>query len=153
MILQHNGFQLSSLPAANHKQIIYITINPYLHQKLQQLETLNQNPKQFFQLSPDKKHILAYVDPSELSYNSFENILNLDEYFFGPKLSWDRKPRLTIDSMQKTKNYFSFKINDQDNLLLELHKMNIYSLPFNNLSRGGKRMIFSSLKLADTLSE
>lgn len=31
--------------------------------------------------------------------------------------------------------------------------MNLYSLPFNNLSRGGKRMIFSSLKLADALFE
>lgn len=31
--------------------------------------------------------------------------------------------------------------------------MDLYSLPFNNLSRGGKRMIFSSLFLADALLE
>lgn len=31
--------------------------------------------------------------------------------------------------------------------------MNLYSLPFNNLSRGGKRMIFSSFLLADTLEQ
>lgn len=31
--------------------------------------------------------------------------------------------------------------------------MDLYSLPFNNLSRGGKRMIFSSLMLADVLEK
>lgn len=31
--------------------------------------------------------------------------------------------------------------------------MDLYSLPFNNLSRGGKRMIFSSLMLSDVLEK
>jgi hypothetical protein len=53
--------------------------------------------------------------------------------------------------MEKKENYFQFKIHDPDNILMELHKMDLYTLPFNNLSRGGKRMIFSSIKLSDIL--
>lgn len=74
----------------------------------------------------------------------------MDECFFGPNLNGE-KLNLTIYNLEKKTNYFQFSINDPNHILMELHKMDFYTLPFNNLSRGGKRMIFSSLKLSQIL--
>ena len=75
----------------------------------------------------------------------------MDELFFGLKITNNQNIKLTVSPIHKVDNHFRFNIVDHDNLLMELHHMDLYSLPFNSLSRGGKRMIFSSLKLADIL--
>lgn len=57
------------------------------------------------------------------------------------------------NTLNKKSNVVFYKgtINNHE-ALLELDKMDLYTLPVNNLSRGGKRMIFSSPNLAHQLS-
>lgn len=75
----------------------------------------------------------------------------MDDCFFEYRINQYQKLNLTVEPVKKVGNHFRFKMLDQDNILIQLHHMGLYTLPFNNMSRGGKRMIFSSLKLADTL--
>jgi hypothetical protein len=64
-----------------------LRIHETITENLERLQKDNTNPKDSFRFSADKKYIQAYADPSELSYNSYENILNMDDCFFSQKLA------------------------------------------------------------------
>lgn len=105
---------------------------------------------------------ICYVDPSDLSYHNFENILNLDVEF-------TRQRKYVSGNCQPTQGKTNivelcdgvFKANisndlndcvsyqDKIKILKDIDKLDLYTLPANSESRGGKRMIFFS----DTLEE
>jgi len=93
--------------------------------------------------------LIAFVDPQDLSYHNFENIVNLDSLFD------DNFDKFKITNMQKFKEHdvFTFDMIDRSGILKALDKCGLYVQPLNKVSRGGERFIFSSEILSKSLSE
>lgn len=100
------------------------------------------------------KFYIGYINPQDQSFHNFENIINLDSYFNGLNFNCEIHEFKPISNDIFT---FSLKHKNKDqniqNLLLEINKMNLYNIPFNNSQRGGSRFIFSSSIFSDGLSE
>lgn len=112
---------------------------------------------------------LVFVNPEELSYHNFENIINLDNLFINQKPKQDDLCNKVIDGQNISDLYTNFNISevskkDDDDIftfrlegttetLLKLDKLNLYNLPLNKSSRGGKRFIFMSKTLSKSLYE
>jgi hypothetical protein len=97
----------------------------------------------------------VFVDPEELSYHNFENIIRLDSWF-------DRKKEETKDiqfemkdmvQIQSDKAVYTFKLGGSLDVLKELHELDLYAKPLNASTRGGKRAIFHSSALSKALTE
>lgn len=91
----------------------------------------------------------VFVDPMELSYNNFENILNLDHILSGYKFYTDTK---FIDTGNNNK-IIKLGLHDSYLKLLELDKLDFYLKPFDETARGGNRFIFKSQHLGDQISK
>jgi len=91
---------------------------------------------------------MVFVDPGQLSYHNFENIINLDSLFT------KCQDNFIIQNFKKIEggDVYTFDMKDASSILLSLDKYNLYAPPFNQLSRGGQRFIFSSEKLSDSLT-
>jgi len=86
---------------------------------------------------------MIFVDPSDLSYHNFENIIPLDNY-----LNQFDKMKFNISNMYKHyEGIYSFSLSGSMEILLHLNNLNLYVEPFNKSSRGGKRFIFFSNEL------
>jgi hypothetical protein len=100
----------------------------------------------------------VWVDPRDLSYHNFENIIPLDRALcFDTKYGTKPLPlRLNIHSIEqpnKKMNMIKCKIDGPDAaLLLELDKLGLYHTPSNASTRGGQRFIFSSSTLSQGLT-
>jgi hypothetical protein len=100
----------------------------------------------------------VWVDPRDLSYHNFENIIPLDRALcFDTKYGTKPPPlRLNIHSIEqpnKKMNMIKCKIDGPDAaLLLELDKLGLYTTPSNSSTRGGQRFIFSSSTLSQGLT-
>ena len=68
------------------------------------------------------------MNPEDLSYHNFENILDLD-------------------------NFIKLNLNLKKEKLLKIDEFNLYNLLFNNDSRGRKRCIFKSDFLSNILTK
>jgi len=93
--------------------------------------------------------LLIFVDPGDLSYHNFENIINLDSLFT------DIQENFSIYNFKRfsdSKEVYSFDLRDEASILLSLDKYGFYTPPFNKLSRGGQRFIFSSQRLSQSLT-
>ena len=100
-----------------------------------------------------EKYVLAFVDPGELSYHNFENILPMDYYFDEHKSlnttafveSFVKHPRMDV---------YQGKLNQNiSDLILPLDNPGFYLAPFNSEERGGKRFIFRAQHLSDKLTK
>lgn len=98
-------------------------------------------------------HLCAvFVDPEELSYRTFENIIPLDRYFSHGPLDLTLADRKKLG---KKGDCYSFQIeasSDVKKRLLGLDQLDLYVPPLNSSSRGGLRYIFHSARLAEVLT-
>lgn len=92
----------------------------------------------------------AFVDPGELSYRSFENILGLDHLFAGlgaAPIEFDRFDPLAAGVVTA-----GFRVSAPLGArLAQLDALGLYARPFDP-SRGGLRFIFHSAELAAALT-
>ena len=115
--------------------------------KYTNLTSLEEEVKQYFIKNKVGLHLI-FVSPEDLSYHNFENIIDLD---FCPKIDGTG---LYINNVDFFDNQNIYKIDSNGALLdhlLELDKLDLYTIPLNNLMRGGSRFIFRSQWLADRL--
>ena len=80
-----------------------------------------------------EKLTLVFADILELSYHNFENIINIDHIF---NQEYEVKNEKKIK-----KGIISFDLTNTKELL-DIDKLNLYTVPLNKNSRGGHRMIF-----------
>jgi len=93
--------------------------------------------------------LMVFVDPGHLTYHNFENIINLDSLFT------NTQKKFIIQNFKKMEEseIYTFDMQDKSSVLLSLDKYGLYIPPFNSLSRGGQRFIFSSESLSRNLTE
>lgn len=93
--------------------------------------------------------LMVFVDPQELSYHNFENIIHLDKY-----IKTFKSINFSFDNVHKYKNkdIFVLDLLGSNDLLLKLNDLDLYTIPLNKSSRGGKRFIFNSKLLSEELS-
>ena len=132
-----NGLTLSSHPSAEHIMIKYFD----------NIEFDDEFIGQYYAINSSNMYI-AFVNPTELSYHNLENILNLDLNFQKNNLNY------SINSISKYENMdvYKFDLLGSTDILLKLDELKLYTTPFNNDFRGGKRFIFSSKILANKLT-
>ncbi|MFI9051576.1 hypothetical protein [Streptomyces sp. NPDC053427] len=108
--------------------------------------------QQFARPSEPAPHLAAvFVDPRELSFRTFENIVPLDRWFADAPLELELSEpvELTKDAYAST-----LRLPDADRARLEgLDALNLYVPPLNAATRGGERFIFHSALLAEALTE
>ena len=103
---------------------------------------------------------VGYVNPSDLAYNSFENILNFE---FPPffKGNYNKKFSLKLEKLidgvfKITESNIGTKTLSKIELLkkhiLSIDSLDLYSLPANSEARGGKRLIFFSDVIEDIIN-
>lgn len=101
---------------------------------------------------PQLPHLAAaFIDPADLSFRNFENIVGLDG-FFG---AGQTKLSLASRSRFGTKDVYAFSLEASDAVkarLSQLDGLHLYVPPLNRGSRGGERFIFHSTELADALT-
>jgi hypothetical protein len=133
--LNVNGLDVSPFPSNRHKIIRHIKLN-----------IDDEIIKQYF--VKKYNHSVVFINIEDLSYHNFENIIDLDTYFENENIN------LRTKNVEKLNDgIIKMHIEDDNNILLSIDKMNLYVIPFNNNSRGGKRMIFSSKKLSNKLTK
>jgi len=91
--------------------------------------------------------LIGFVDPRELSFHNFENIINLDSLF-------KKKDHFSISNFQQhgDEEVYTFDLADNNNTLLSLDRYGLYTTPVNKLSRGGERFIFASQLLGKNIT-
>jgi hypothetical protein len=99
--------------------------------------------------------VAAFVDPRELSFRTFENIIPLDRVFdrAGAELRFELAGKVKLGA--KGTNAYSFTLNAPEPAaatLRRLDELDLYVPPMNACSRGGERYIFHSAKLAEALA-
>lgn len=92
----------------------------------------------------------VFVDPRELSFRTFENILPLDRLFEDAPLDLElTRPQVLGEGAYA----FSLRLPEAGRACLErLDTLNLYVPPLNADARGGERFIFHSALLADALT-
>ena len=112
----------------------------------------------FAQVMATPKLFAVFVDPVELSFHNFENIIPLDKWLEttlngGSKHS---KLDLTLSNMAALGNrgIFTCKLGgDSTGILQQLSALDLYVKPLNKETRGGERFIFHSALLSSALTE
>ncbi|HET9383247.1 MAG TPA: hypothetical protein VFP69_20785 [Streptomyces sp.] len=105
----------------------------------------------FARPSADAPHLAAvFVDPRELSFRTFENIVPLDRLFedAAPDLALGEPVRIAEGAYTA-----GLTAPEADRArLAALDELNLYVPPLNSGSRGGERFIFHSALLAEALT-
>ena len=145
-----SGMTVSFHPSANFKVIKFIEALD---------DKLGQNAvRHFAQVATIPKLFAVFVDPVELSYHNFENIIPLDDWFES-MLEKQQHRRLhlsfaNLNQPEKHRNVFSCKLEGLSSTMLkEILSLNLYAAPLNKGKRGGDRFIFSSSILSRALTE
>ena len=92
-------------------------------------------------VAPDRPPV--YVDPRELSFHTYENIVPLDRWFEPIDVELAEPTTLADDVMR-----FTLRGGDA---LLRLDELPLYAAPLDTTSRGGQRYIFHCAQLAESL--
>ena len=105
---------------------------------------------------------VVFIDPEELSYHNFENILPVDCVFErnqNQSEDGDQQQQQLAFSLsdkktfEKKEDVVSFTLTGSTSSLLDLEELNLYNPVLNEGSRGGKRFIFQSSLLSKALTE
>jgi hypothetical protein len=93
---------------------------------------------------------IAFVDPTDLSFHNFENIIDLDVLF----RKKDFEFKITNFNKVDNEGIFTFNLVGNDNIktLTDIDGLGFYSSLGNSAQRGGKRLIFNSEELSKQLS-
>jgi hypothetical protein len=97
--------------------------------------------------------VAAFVDPEELHFRTFENIVPLDRLFESAKLKLSLGRGKPID---KGKSALAFVVEATEatrRALAMPDALGLYAPPLNPGSRGGKRLVFHSARLAEVLTQ
>lgn len=125
-----NGMEVSPYPTHRHKCLRKIRKTPGFNDI-------------FKHVSEGATWIYVFVDPHDLSYHNYDNILCLDKYI-------SSKRKITANHMSRTGTYDLFELDGLKNLK-ELDEMNLYEPRFTEGYRGGQRFLFMSRRLATRL--
>ncbi|WP_327090225.1 hypothetical protein OIE66_06275 [Nonomuraea sp. NBC_01738] len=136
-----DGLEVCWHPSARFKAVRFIDA-----------ELIDERVRELFaRPSADAPYLAAvFVDPHELSFRTFENIVPLDRLLDGVPLEMELTGRTEF-----AKEAFSFSLSlpEQARERLErLDGLNLYVPPLNAASRGGERFIFHSALLAEALT-
>lgn len=138
-----DGLRVSFHPTARHKLVRFFDaslVDPAAREL-------------FARPLPQLPHLAAaFVDPEELSFRTFENIVSLDGFFDGAGLELGLADRTRFGD----KNVYAFSLDAPDatkQRLLQLDALGLYVAPLNAASRGGQRFIFHSAQLAAALTK
>ncbi|WP_255953243.1 hypothetical protein [Streptomyces odontomachi] len=137
-----DGLAISWHPTARHKAVRFVDA-----------ERIDADVRELFARPSTAAPYLAavFVDPRELSFRTFENILPLDRLFEDTPLKLDLTDRVELTEGAYT---FSLGLPDAARACLErLDSLDLYVPPLNAGSRGGERFIFHSTLLAEALTE
>lgn len=100
---------------------------------------------------PATPHLAAaFIDPADLSFRNFENIIGLDGFFGDPEFTLGSRSRFG------KKDLYAFELQTDEATrarLLQLDALGLYAPPLNRGSRGGERFIFHSYQLAWALTQ
>ncbi|KAK1835321.1 hypothetical protein QBC39DRAFT_159369 [Podospora conica] len=148
-----DGMTLSFFPSAAFKTVKFVEdldtkaddrtdITPYFAQVL-------DTPKLF----------AVFVDPIELSFHNFENIVPLDRWLEA-QLSPTSSEEHTIDlcltdveAVLPSTDIWTLKLEGRDSSVLRrLAALDLYTAPLNKANRGGERFIFNSSLLSKALT-
>lgn len=101
-----------------------------------------------------ERHLCAvFVDPRDLSFHDFENIVSLDRHFAA---SASARPTVRGGALSPLGNLFTFTLDAGAALqtaLDALDSLGLYVPPFNAGARGGARFIFHCASLAEQLTQ
>jgi hypothetical protein len=132
-IININGLQASNIYTSEYTMLRYSSMQSF---------SRNEKKKILNNYEVNNDFITYYINPSTMSYNNIENILDIDI---------DTNCKLSNFSNICENKVFHCTISNISELL-KLHELDLYALPLNSNSRGGKRMIFSSKKLSNKLT-
>lgn len=137
-----DGLAISWHPTARFKAVRFIDA-----------ERIDERVRELFARADEEASHLAavFVDPRELSFRTFENIVPLDRLFANVPLD------LTLaEPIEITRDAYVAHLDlpDVARARVEgLDGLNLYVPPLNSGSRGGERFIFHSALLADALTK
>ncbi|KAL2679000.1 hypothetical protein Neosp_009755 [[Neocosmospora] mangrovei] len=111
----------------------------------------------YAQIMPTPKLFAIFVNPADLSYHNFENIIHLDSWFESNMSSVRPEQALSLASTtQTTPGREVFTCDLQGDILAPLKalsELDLYVPPLNKTTRGGDRFIFHSSILSQVLTE
>jgi hypothetical protein len=136
-----DGLGLAAWPTRSHKLLRFVDV-----------ARLPEEVRAAFARPLAQLPLLAavFVDPSELSFRTFENIIGLEGYFAGCGLD-----ELQIEAPASQGALTLARLVVPERLrerLLSLDASGLYAPPLNAGSRGGQRFIFHSAELAQALT-
>ncbi|MFD8543111.1 hypothetical protein [Streptomyces sp. NPDC059649] len=137
-----DGLSISWHPTARHKSVRFIDA-----------QRIDADVRDLFaRPSEGAPHLAAvFVDPRELSFRTFENIVPLDRLFADVPL--DLKLAEPVE-LGREAYALALQLPDAARAGLErLDSLNLYVPPLNASSRGGERFIFHSAILAEALTK
>ncbi|MFG3117677.1 hypothetical protein ACGF4C_25200 [Streptomyces sp. NPDC048197] len=136
------GLSISWHPTARHKSVRFVDA-----------ERIDTDLRELFaRPSEGAPHLAAvFVDPRELSFRTFENIVPLDHLFADIPLDLELAEPVELGPEAYA---LSLRLPDAARAGLErLDSLNLYVPPLNASSRGGERFIFHSALLAEALTK
>lgn len=100
----------------------------------------------------------VFVNPADLSYHNFENIVPMDSWFeWKASLDTTQTMDLSLESMKQereNREIFTCKLaGASSSLLKDLTALDLYTNPLNKATRGGGRFIFHSSTLSNALTK
>lgn len=135
------GLSFSPYPTARFRQLRFVAV-----------EHIDERSRgSFIRPSPALPELAAvFVDPEELGYHNFENIVGLDRMFAGPATA-----RLRVTKVHRYRSgVMTARLEVAPALaerLAQLDGLGLY-VPPRDVSRGGRRFIFHCAALADALT-
>ncbi|GAB7029075.1 hypothetical protein AB0G35_12335 [Streptomyces sp. NPDC021749] len=137
-----DGLSISWHPTARHKSVRFVDA-----------QRIDADVRELFaRPSEGAPHLVAvFVDPRELSFRTFENIVPLDHLFTAVPLDLE-----LADPVELGRDAYALSLHLPDAAragLERLDSLNLYVPPLNASSRGGERFIFHSALLAEALTK
>ncbi|MCA9493290.1 MAG: hypothetical protein KC621_25335, partial [Myxococcales bacterium] len=135
-----DGLRLSPYPSASFRVLRYLSA-----------ERLAPEVRdRFARPSREEPELAAaFVDPAELDFRTFENILPLDRRFEGAPLTLTLTPARSLGDDVWTATLGGEGMD----ALRALDGLDLYAPPANPGSRGGRRLVFLSALLAQSVGE
>ncbi|WBP86905.1 2OG-Fe(II) oxygenase [Kitasatospora cathayae] len=136
-----DGLAISWHPTVRHKAVRFVDA-----------ERIDAGVRDLFARPSEEAPYLAavFVDPRELSFRTFENIVPLDRLFTDTPLEFE-----LVEPVELAAGAYSFSLRLPAAARARLERLdglNLYVPPLNSGSRGGERFIFHSALLADALT-
>jgi len=143
------GMTVSFYPSASFKMAKFV----------EGLESfLEEKEKYFAQVMDTPKLYMVFVDPRELSYHNFENIVPIDSWIEAQTeaAAAALATRLgNVAEVQPGVDIWTAKLQGPETsteLIKRLSNLDLYVSPLNKTTRGGKRFIFHSTHLSKALT-